>query len=299
MSERPGRAPAAGAAGGGVRPPQSPGQPVKAPQVQQNPRQTEEVPQIIRTEKLSKSFGTNAVLKEVTLGIPEKKICAVIGQSGTGKSVLFKTIMGMLKPDQGRVWFRDTELTALKPNDLIAIRRRFGYSFQNAALFDSMTVGENLAFPLREVLRIRDRGEIRRRVAEMLEWIELPAIEAKRPDELSGGMRKRIGVARALIMQPEVLFFDEPTTGLDPVLSETINNLVVRVNRELRITCVMITHDIPAAFRIADKIAFLDQGYIIAEGSPKKVALSKRDMVRDFLRISFSGLKVWQNDTLR
>lgn len=247
---------------------------------------------VIRMENLSKSFDGHAVLKDVTLAIPEQQVSAVIGQSGTGKSVLFKTIMGMIKPDRGRVWFRDTELTALPQNDLIAMRRCFGYSFQNAALFDSMTVGENLAFPLREVLRIRDKGEVQKRIAEMLEWIELPNIANRRPDELSGGMRKRVGVARALIMQPEVLFFDEPTTGLDPVLSETINNLVVRVNQELRITCVMITHDIPAAFRIAHKIAFLDQGYIIAEGSPREVAHSAHEMVQDFLRISFSELQV-------
>ena len=244
---------------------------------------------IIRTENLCKAFGSNKVLENVSLELPEKKISAVIGQSGTGKSVLLKTIIGMMKRDRGRVWFRDTELSALKQNELIAIRRCFGYSFQNAALFDSMTVGENLGFPLRELLRLRDRHEIRRRVAQMLQWIELPGIEAKRPDELSGGMRKRVGVARALIAQPEVLFFDEPTTGLDPVLSETINDLVVRVNRELQITCVLITHDIPAAFRIADKIVFLDQGSVVAEGIPNEIAASQHPMVRDFLRISFSG----------
>jgi phospholipid/cholesterol/gamma-HCH transport system ATP-binding protein len=206
--------------------------------------------------------------------------------------VLFKIIMGMIKPDRGKVWFQDTELTGLAPDELIALRKYFGYSFQNAALFDSMTVGENLAFPLREVLRIKDRGEIKKKVAELLDWIELPGIESKLPDELSGGMRKRVGVARALMMQPEVLFFDEPTTGLDPVLSETVNNLVVRVNKELRITCVMITHDIPAAFRIADQIAFLDQGRIIAEGSPDDMIKTDHQMIRDFLRISFNGLKV-------
>jgi phospholipid/cholesterol/gamma-HCH transport system ATP-binding protein len=248
-------------------------------------------PPAIRTEDLWKSFGKNEVLRGVDVKIPEKSISAVIGQSGTGKSVLFKTIMGMIRPDRGRVWFQDTELTALAPDKLIAMRKRFGYSFQNAALFDSMTVGENLAFPLREVLRIKDRGEIKKKVAELLDWIELPGIESKRPDELSGGMRKRVGVARALMMRPEVLFFDEPTTGLDPVLSETINNLVVRVNQELDITCVMITHDIPAAFRIADRIAFLDQGHIVAEGSPAEIIKADHQMVRDFLRISFSELK--------
>jgi phospholipid/cholesterol/gamma-HCH transport system ATP-binding protein len=248
-------------------------------------------PAVIRTEELRKAFGQNEVLKGVSVSIPEHSICAVIGQSGTGKSVLVKTIMGMIKPDQGRVWFRNMELTALAPEKLIAMRKHFGYSFQNAALFDSMTVEENLAFPLREVLRMKNRGEIKNRVAEILQWIELPGIESKRPDELSGGMRKRVGVARALMMRPEVLFFDEPTTGLDPVLSETINNLVVRVNQELHITCVMITHDIPGAFRIANHIVFLDQGHIVAGGSPGEVEKSGHQMVRDFLRVAFGGLK--------
>lgn len=247
---------------------------------------------IIRTEDLWKKFGETQVLRGVTIRIPENSISAVIGQSGTGKSILFKTIMGMIRPDRGKVWFKDTELTSLKPNSLISMRKHFGYSFQNAALFDSMTVGENLAFPLREVFRVKDQGEIKTRVKELLEWIELPGIESKRPDELSGGMRKRVGVARALMMRPEVLFFDEPTTGLDPVLSETINSLVVRVNQELHITCVMITHDIPAAFRIASYIAFLDQGRIAAEGSPRDLAGSDYQMVQDFLRISFNELKV-------
>ncbi|MDR1929269.1 MAG: ATP-binding cassette domain-containing protein [Treponema sp.] len=246
---------------------------------------------VIRTEKLSKSFGENRVLRDVSLSIPEKSVYAIIGQSGTGKSVLIKTIIGMTAPDSGRVWFKDTELTYLHRDDLAPIRRSFGYSFQNAALFDSMTVGENLAFPLIEALHIKNSREIKKRVAELLEWIELPGIESKRPEELSGGMRKRVGVARALMMQPEVLFFDEPTTGLDPVLSETINNLVVRVNKELGVTCVMITHDIPAAFRIAGRIAFLDQGFIIAEGAPADLVLSDKQMVKDFIRISFSELQ--------
>jgi len=246
---------------------------------------------IIRTENLCKAFGSNRVLDNISLELHEKKLSAIIGQSGTGKSVLIKTIIGMLPADSGRTWFRDTELTALRQSEVVAIRRNFGYAFQNAALFDSMTVGENLAFPLRELLYIKDRAEIKKRVAQMLEWIELPGIESQRPEELSGGMRKRVGVARALISQPQVLFFDEPTTGLDPVLSETINDLVVRVNRELHITCVMITHDIPAAFRIADKIVFLDRGSVIADGSPDEIAASEHSMVKDFLRVSFNELK--------
>jgi len=247
---------------------------------------------LIRVEHLSKTFSRNQVLKDVSLNVPERSIYAIVGQSGTGKSVLLKSIIGMLKPDRGRVWFKDTELTALDQDALLAQRKSFGYAFQNAALFDSMSVGENLAFPLREVLRIKSKDEIRKKVQKLLDWIELPGIESKSTDELSGGMRKRVGVARALIMEPEVLFFDEPTTGLDPVLAETINNLVVRVNRELRVTCLVITHDIPAAFRIAGKIAFLDQGYIIADGAPEEVAKSDHPMVKDFIRISFSEMKL-------
>jgi len=247
---------------------------------------------ILRIEHLSKSFNGNAVLRDVNLTVPEKSIYAIVGQSGTGKSVFFKSIMGMIKPDSGKVWFKDTELTALEHGPLKSIRKSFGYSFQNAALFDSMNVEENLAFPLQEVLGIRDKKKIQKRVQELLEWIELPGIELKRPDELSGGMRKRVGVARALTLEPEVLFFDEPTTGLDPVLAETIDNLVVRVNRELDITCLVITHGIPAAFRFADRIAFLDQGFVVADGTPREVAQSDHPKVRDFIRISFSELKV-------
>jgi phospholipid/cholesterol/gamma-HCH transport system ATP-binding protein len=247
---------------------------------------------VIRVEHLSKSFGRNQVLKDVNLVVPDKSIYAIVGQSGTGKSVLFKSIIGMIKPDSGKVWFRDTELTSLDRDSLMTARKSFGYAFQNAALFDSMNVEENLAFPLREVLGLRNKEEIRKRVKELLEWIELPGIESKRPDELSGGMRKRVGVARALIMEPELLFFDEPTTGLDPVLAETINNLVARVNRELRITCLMITHDIPAAFRIAGRIAFLDQGFVIADGVPEEIVKSDHPLVKDFIRISFGGMNV-------
>ncbi|MHC6202283.1 ABC transporter ATP-binding protein [Breznakiellaceae bacterium SP9] len=247
---------------------------------------------IIRTLNLSKSFDKLHVLRNVSVSIEENTICAIVGQSGTGKSVFFKSIIGMLKPDTGQVWFRNTELTALTQDALLEARIAFGYAFQNAALFDSMNIAENLAFPLREALHIKDKAEIKKRVTQILDWVELPGIELKTPDELSGGMRKRVGVARSLIMRPQVLFFDEPTTGLDPVLSETIFNLVERANKEMGITCLMITHDIPAAFRISDQIIFLDQGYIVADGSPAEVAKSEHPMVKDFIKISFCELKV-------
>jgi len=247
---------------------------------------------ILKIENLYKAFGNKNVLTGVNIEIPEKSICSVVGQSGTGKSVLLKCIMGMIPADSGAVWFKDVELTRLNRKELIEIRKHFGYAFQNAALFDSMTVGENLEFPLREVLQVKNRAIIKKKVAEILDWIELPGIEHMHPSDLSGGMRKRVGVARALMLQPEVLFFDEPTTGLDPVLSETIMNLVLRVNKELGVTCILITHDIPAAFRISDQIAFLHQGTIVADGKPEDVARSDHDIVRAFLRISFNELQV-------
>jgi len=247
---------------------------------------------ILKIENLYKAFGNKNVLTGVNIEIPEKSICSVVGQSGTGKSVLLKCIMGMIPADSGAVWFKDVELTRLNRKELIEIRKHFGYAFQNAALFDSMTVGENLEFPLREVLQVKNRAIIKKKVAEILDWIELPGIEHMHPSDLSGGMRKRVGVARALMLQPEVLFFDEPTTGLDPVLSETIMNLVLRVNKELGVTCILITHDIPAAFRISDQIAFLHQGTIVADGKPEEVARSDHDIVRAFLRISFNELQV-------
>ncbi|MFQ3546855.1 MAG: ATP-binding cassette domain-containing protein [Termitinemataceae bacterium] len=247
---------------------------------------------ILRIQDVQKAFDQNKVLNGVKLDIDEQSICAIVGQSGTGKSVLLKCVMGMLPVDRGHIWFKDKEITKLSREDLIEERKHFGYAFQNAALFDSMTVFENLEFPLREVLHLKNKNQIKKRVSEILEWIELPGIENKHPAELSGGMRKRVGVARALMLQPEVIFFDEPTTGLDPVLSETINNLVVRVNKELKITCVVITHDIPAAFRISDKIAFLHQGKIVADGTPAEVAQSTHDIVQEFLRISFTKMVV-------
>ena len=247
---------------------------------------------ILKIENLYKAFGNKNVLTGVNIEIPEKSICSVVGQSGTGKSVLLKCIMGMIPADSGAVWFKDVELTRLNRKELIEIRKHFGYAFQNAALFDSMTVGENLEFPLREVLQVKNRAIIKKKVAEILDWIELPGIEHMHPSDLSGGMRKRVGVARALMLQPEVLFFDEPTTGLDPLLSETIMNLVLRVNKELVVTCILITHDIPAVFRISYQIAFLHQGTIVADGKPEEVARSDHDIVRAFLRISFNELQV-------
>ncbi len=243
---------------------------------------------IICLEGLRKSFASLDVLRGVDLQFEEGQITSLVGQSGTGKSVLFKCMIGIMTPDAGRVLYKEHDLGEMNEDERKTLRNNFGYAFQDAALFDSMSVADNIAFPLREVLGMRSRREIAKRVKEMLDWIELPDIGRQMPSELSGGMRKRVGVARALAIKPEILLFDEPTSGLDPVLGQTINDLVVRVNRELGLTCILITHDIPAAFRISDKVVFLHEGEIIAAGTAAQVAASQHEMVRQFVENSFS-----------
>ncbi len=247
---------------------------------------------IVRVHNLYKAFGSHSVLSGASIEFEEGKITSIIGQSGTGKSVLIKSIIGVFEPDKGQVFFRDIDVTQAEARTQKEVRRHFGYLFQDSALFDSMTVEENIAFPLIESLGIKDRGQIRRTVREKLEWIGLPGIEHVLPAELSGGMRKRVGLARTLAIQPEVLLFDEPTTGLDPVLAESINDLIVRVNKEFGITCILITHDIQATFRISDYIGFLYDGKIQAQGRPQELADTDHPVLRRFITNSFTELRV-------
>ncbi len=241
---------------------------------------------------IHKSFGKTEILKGATIDFEEGKITAIIGQSGTGKSVLIKTIIGVMDADEGEIYFRDEEVTTASSDRRKAIRRNFGYLFQDSALFDSLTVYDNIAFPLVESLGMRDKKKIAEIVAEKLEWVDLPDVGRKMPAELSGGMRKRIGLARTLASQPEVLLFDEPTTGLDPVLAESINDLIVRVNEEFGITCILITHDIQATFRISNYIGFLYDGVIQEFGHPDDLSSTSHPVLRKFIMNSFSDLEV-------
>lgn len=247
---------------------------------------------IVSVRGLNKAFEARNVLKDVYIDFPRGKITSIIGQSGIGKSVLFKTIIGIMTPDSGSIIVDSEDITALPEREKRRIRKRFGYAFQDAALFDSMTVAENISFPLREVLGMKDKKEMRRIVREKLEWIDLPGIENKYPSELSGGMRKRVGVARTLAVEPDILLFDEPTTGLDPVLGANINALIKRVNEEFGITCIVISHDIIGTFKIADKIAFLADGTIKAAGTPAEVAQAEHPILKQFLQNSFTNLEV-------
>jgi phospholipid/cholesterol/gamma-HCH transport system ATP-binding protein len=247
---------------------------------------------IISVRGLCKSFGDKIVLQDVDMDFPRGKVTSIIGQSGIGKSVLFKNIIGIMIPDSGSIIVDGEDITKLPEKQKRQIRRRFGYAFQDAALFDSMTVAENISFPLREVLGMKDKKEMRRIVREKLEWIDLPGIEGKYPAELSGGMRKRVGVARTLAIEPDILLFDEPTTGLDPVLGASINALIKRVNEEFGITCIVISHDIIGTFNIADKIGFIADGAIKAAGTPEEVARAEHPILRQFLKNSFTDLNL-------
>jgi phospholipid/cholesterol/gamma-HCH transport system ATP-binding protein len=246
---------------------------------------------VIEVRNLHKTFGSMKVLDGVNISFPEGKITAILGQSGTGKSVLMKHLIGIIEPDEGEILIEGTDIVPLSKEEKRSMRSKLGYLFQDAALFDSLTVEENIAFPLREVLGIKDKARIREIVEEKLQWVQLPGIEKRMPNELSGGMRKRIGLARTLAAEPKVLLFDEPTTGLDPVLEENINELIERVNRELEMTCIIITHDIVGSFQLADKIAFLDKGKIRAVGNPEEVHQDAHPVLRKFLEYSFVSEK--------
>jgi phospholipid/cholesterol/gamma-HCH transport system ATP-binding protein len=211
-----------------------------------------------------------------------------MGGSGEGKTVLLKHIIGLLTPDRGSIFVDDVDICRLSRVELREVRKKFGMLFQGAALFDSMSVGDNVAFPLREHTRLKDR-EIRARVKAMLAEVGLHGVEHKYPSELSGGMGKRVGLARALALEPEIVLFDEPTTGLDPIMSDVINQLILDTQKRIGITFVIISHDVKGAFQLADKIAMLHQGRIVGQGAPEQMRADPNPIVQQFLAGSSQG----------
>jgi phospholipid/cholesterol/gamma-HCH transport system ATP-binding protein len=207
----------------------------------------------------------------------------VIGRSGGGKSVLLKHLIGLLRPDAGAVIVDGTDITRLRGRDLDRVRERYGVVFQGGALFDSMSVSDNVAFPLREKSRL-GAAEIRGRVDEKLQQVGLTGMGHKDPAEISGGMRKRVAIARALVTEPEIVFFDEPTTGLDPILVNTIHHLILELHRKFRFTAIMVSHEIPEIFEIADRVAMLHEGAIVEVGPPDAVRASTNPVVQQFIR---------------
>lgn len=237
---------------------------------------------------IRKSFGSQKVLDGLDLTIEAGKITVIIGRSGGGKSVLLKHIIGLIRPDSGEVLIDGVDITQLSDKNLNEIRKKFGMLFQEAALFDSMTVGENVAFPLREHSRMKE-DEIREIVADRLHAVGLAGVEGKMPSELSGGMRKRVGLARAIAMNPQIVLFDEPTTGLDPVMTEAINRLIIDTQKRYQLTCVVISHDIQSIFEISDRIAMLYEGKIIEQGTPEQMRASQNPVIVQFLSGSIEG----------
>ncbi|HJQ37285.1 MAG TPA: ABC transporter ATP-binding protein [Thermoanaerobaculia bacterium] len=236
----------------------------------------------IELRGLYKNFGDKQVLRDMSIDVERGETVVIVGGSGTGKSVTLKHIIGLLKPDRGQVIVDDQDVTAMPELKLNQFRRRFGMAFQEGALFDSMNVYENIAFPLRRHTKMKE-PEIRARVEECLEDVHLHGVEKKRPSELSGGMRRRVGFARAISLKPEILLFDEPTTGLDPVISDIIAELICEMDMKLGTTTVTITHDMKVAFKVADRVAMLYDGKIIEQGTPEKFQESTNPIVRQFI----------------
>jgi phospholipid/cholesterol/gamma-HCH transport system ATP-binding protein len=237
---------------------------------------------------IHKSFGSQTVLNGLNLSVPTGKITAVIGPSGEGKSVLLKHIIGLLTPDQGDVLVDGSSIVGLRRSQLNQVREKFAMVFQNAALFDSMTVYENVAFPLEEKTDL-NRTEISARVATALQEVGLKAVNHKYPDELSGGMKKRVGLARALLLEPQIVLFDEPTTGLDPVIRRAIHQLIKETQAKFGFTAVIVSHDIPDIFDVAHYIAMLYQGEILQFGTPEEIQASSHPVVRQFISGSLDG----------
>ena len=246
--------------------------------------QTEESKPVIRLVGVEKTLGGQPVLQGVNLEIPRGKVTTVIGKSGGGKSVLLKHMIGLLKPDRGQVLVDGIDITRLGARELNEVRKKFAMLFQGAALFDSLTGFENVAFPLREKTRLKE-AEIGRKVLEMLEAVGLTGMGHKFPAELSGGMRKRAGLARALVMGPEIILFDEPTTGLDPLLARTIHDLIVETHRKFGFTTVMVSHEIPEIFGISDYVAMLLDGTIAEMAPSEEFQRTRNPGVREFINV--------------
>ena len=238
---------------------------------------------MIAVRGLTKSIGTQEILRGVDLDVAVGETLVIIGRSGGGKSVFLKNLIGLMQPDAGEIWIEGQNIIGLSERKLAAIRRKVGILFQGGALFDSMTVEENIAFPLREAGE-RNAAAIRQRVDEMLEVVELEGQHDKMPVNLSGGMKKRVGLARSIVRRPSVVLYDEPTAGLDPVVSDSINHLIRRLQKRFGVTSIVVTHDMKSAFHIADHIAYLHEGRIYFYGTSAELERSTDPLLQDFLQ---------------
>ena len=245
--------------------------------------------ELIAFSGLKKAFGPKVIYTGLDLDVRRGETLTVIGGSGTGKSVLLKCLIGLLRPDGGSIRFDGQELTRLDEDAFIPVRRKIAMLFQGAALFDSLSVGENIAYPIREHFPNCPAGEIADRVAEKLEMVGLPGIEKMRPSDLSGGMKKRVGLARAIAVDPEVVLYDEPTTGLDPINTRRINELIVKLNETLHVTSIVVTHDMESAYMVSHRMAMLYNHRILAKGTVAEMRASEVPEVRNFVRGMVGG----------
>ena len=242
---------------------------------------------MIEVVDLHKAFGDHQVLAGVNLSVPAGSTCVILGGSGSGKTVLMKHVIGLLKPDRGQVIIDGEDIAGFGPAELERVRRKFGMVFQAAALFDSMTVYENVSFPLREHRKDLKEEEMREIVRDKLGIVGLRGVEEKFPADLSGGMRKRVGLARAIVLDPKIVLYDEPTTGLDPITTDYVDEMILDAKRELKVTSVVISHDVASAFKVADNIAFLSGGVIVDQGPPATLRRSEEPAVKLFLQTWF------------
>jgi phospholipid/cholesterol/gamma-HCH transport system ATP-binding protein len=239
---------------------------------------------LIRFCDVHKAFGPKVVYRGLDFDVRRGETVTVLGPSGSGKSVALKMLIGLLEADSGQIFFDGRDVTKMDEAELYVVRRRVAYLFQGAALFDSLSVGENVAYGLREQhWKTMSEDEIQRRVAHSLESVGLPGTEEMRPSDLSGGMKKRVGLARTLALQPEVLLYDEPTTGLDPINTARINNLIQGIKRALGLTSVVVTHDMGTAFSVSDRIVMIGRGRLVMEGPPEAFRRTENPYVRDFI----------------
>lgn len=243
---------------------------------------------MIEIKEVYKSFGANQVLNGVDLNINKGETIVILGRSGCGKSVLLKHIIGLMKPDKGQIFIDGEEITAYNYEKLSNLRKRFGMLFQGAALFDSMTVEENVGLSLTEHTDL-SKEKIKEIVKEKLRLVGMAGVENLKPAELSGGMKKRVGLARAIAMDPDIVLYDEPTTGLDPIMADVINELVISLRNTLKITSIAVTHDIVSAYKIADRVAMLYEGKIIWVGTPEETKNSTDPVVKQFIHGSSVG----------
>lgn len=237
----------------------------------------------IRIRNLHKTLGGKEVLRGFDLDVPSGQTLVVIGQSGGGKSVLLKNIIGLMKPSKGEVIVEGQNIVDLSERKLVEIRKKIAILFQSAALFDSMSVEENVAFPLREA-GIKDEGVMAKKVADALEVVNLDGEQKKMPENLSGGMRKRVGLARAIVNNPVCILYDEPTTGLDPIVADGVNHLIRRLQKRFQVTSIVVTHDMKSAFHVADQVAYLHEGRIYFKGTPQELQASRDPLIQDFIQ---------------